>query len=224
MSIVVCLLSGGMDSSTLLYQLLQEHTVVALGINYGQRHAKELESARLIAKRAMVPYKTLDLSNVREFISNSSQTSDIIDVPDGHYEDESMKLTVVPNRNMIMLSIAVGWAISLGAESVAYAAHSGDHAIYPDCRVGFINAFREAARVCHYSPVKLITPFQRKTKADICTLGHDMGVPFELTWSCYKGQEKHCGRCGTCVERALAFKEANIADPTDYMDYNNPHA
>ena len=141
-------------------------------------------------------------------------------MPDGHYAEESMKITVVPNRNAIMLSIAYGVAVSKGANAVAAAFHGGDHFIYPDCRPGFINAF--AAMQSHalegLSNIQLYTPFVNLTKADIAVEGARLGVPFEYTWSCYKGGDLHCGRCGTCVERREAFDLAGVSDPTIYAD------
>jgi len=139
-------------------------------------------------------------------------------VPAGHYTNETMKLTVVPNRNMIMLSVAIGWAVSGKADAVAYAAHAGDHTIYPDCRPAFIEAIRQAAALCDWHRVELLTPFVGKTKRDIVRLGAELDVPFGQTWSCYVGGEVHCGRCGTCVERREAFKSAGVDDPTVYAN------
>jgi 7-cyano-7-deazaguanine synthase len=152
-------------------------------------------------------------------MGGSSQTDKSVPVPEGHYEEESMKQTVVPNRNMILLALAGAWAISTKSDAIAYAAHSGDHAIYPDCRPEFTEAMSDALRLCDWHEVKLMRPFLYPTpmsKADIVKLGTSLGVPFELTWSCYKGGEKHCGKCGTCVERVEAFQLAGVEDPTEY--------
>jgi 7-cyano-7-deazaguanine synthase len=149
-------------------------------------------------------------------LSGSSLTSPNIQVPEGHYEDESMKATVVPNRNMILLSIATGWAVSTGASSVSYAAHFGDHAIYPDCREEFADAMNNIMEIAGWDKVSLNRPFSSFTKADIVKLGDELGVPFEKTWSCYKGGQIHCGVCGTCVERREAFELAGVTDPTIY--------
>jgi 7-cyano-7-deazaguanine synthase len=146
----------------------------------------------------------------------SSLMRDGVPVPEGHYEDESMKSTVVPNRNMILLSIATAWSIASGLQGVAYAAHSGDHAIYPDCRPAFADAMNEAIRLCDYSSQELVRPFVSLTKADIVRVGASLGVPFEKTWSCYNGRKLHCGKCGTCVERIEAFELAGVPDPTEY--------
>ena len=209
--------SGGMDSTTLLYSLLsQGDRVKALGIDYGQRHRRELEAAREICGQVGVEFRIGDLTSLRSLLKGSALTSEEIAVPEGHYSDETMKITVVPNRNMLMLSLAIGWAISSGFESVAYAAHAGDHAIYPDCRPEFIEALSQAAGLCHFEAVEILTPFVQATKADIVTIGQRLGVPFHLTWSCYCGGEVHCGRCGTCTERAEAFLLAGVSDPTSY--------
>ncbi len=214
----VVIYSGGLDSTTLLYMLRGAgHEVLPLGIDYGQRHRKELEAARAICSVLGVPYRVADLTALRPFLAGSSQTSDDVAVPHGHYADETMKLTVVPNRNMIMLAVAIGWAISSGAEEVAYAAHAGDHAIYPDCRGDFVRAMQGAARECHYAPgIRLNAPFLNVTKAAVVAVGADHGVPFAATWSCYEGGPVHCGRCGTCTERREAFDLAGVADPTEY--------
>lgn len=213
----VVIVSGGMDSVTLLYHLKQEgHELKALGVNYGQRHAKELVSAKEICKLAEVPFEIANLQPINQFLQGSSQTSKDIAVPEGHYADENMKKTVVPNRNMIMLSVAIGWAVSLKYDSVAYGAHSGDHAIYPDCRPEFADAMANAAAICDWTPIKLLSPFSDKTKSDIAILGYRLSVPFDKTWSCYKGRTLHCGLCGTCVERKEAFRVAGLVDPTEY--------
>jgi 7-cyano-7-deazaguanine synthase len=220
----VIILSGGLDSSVLLYSLLDRgQRVSALSFNYGQKHARELLSAQIVASGATHPglrdevsHRVVDLSSIQPLISNSSQTSSEIEVPHGHYQDENMKLTVVPNRNMIMLSIAIGYAINIKADFVAYGAHAGDHPIYPDCRPEFIEALSHAAVLADWHKVGILRPFIGLTKAEIVSLGASLGVPFEETWSCYEGGEIHCGRCGTCVERREAFELARVSDPTQY--------
>lgn len=209
--------SGGLDSTVLLYKLASEGRAAgALSINYGQKHVKELEFARFNAERLGVPFQTLDLGCLAPLLGDNSLTSSTA-VPDGDYDDENMKSTVVPNRNMIMLSIAAARAIAIGADSVAYAAHGGDHAIYPDCRNEFADALAATLALCHYEPIKLERPFVNFTKADIVKLGAELGVDFSKTWSCYKGGEAHCGTCGTCTERKMAFRDAGVEDPTEYM-------
>lgn len=215
---VVVLLSGGMDSSTLLYYVKElAASVQAISFDYGQRHLRELRSAASIAEAADVPLKVVDLRSLQSVMRGSSQTDATVPVPHGHYADESMRATVVPNRNMVMLSVAAAQAISTGASSVAYAAHEGDHAVYPDCRPEFIQAMWKALTLCHYDGgINLFTPFKGKSKQEIAIEGHRLGVPFALTYSCYEGNELHCGQCGTCVERKEAFALAIIDDPTEY--------
>ncbi len=215
--------SGGLDSTVLLYHLLKEgHKVKCLSVDYGQRHCKELDSARNICLLNQVEYKVANLAHLHELFAGSSQTSRSIPVPDGHYAEESMKQTVVPNRNMVLLSLACAWAVATrvkGEQSaVAYAAHMGDHAIYPDCRPEFASAMGQAMLLCDWHEVKLIQPFLQLSmdKTAIVRLGSDLKVPFAETWSCYKGGEEHCGTCGTCVERREAFQLAGVDDPTTY--------
>jgi len=212
----ILIYSGGIDSTVLLYHLRREgHGVRCLGINYGQRHLRELEAAKAICGRAKVEYRMADLSALKPLLGGSALTSDL-EVPEGHYAEESMKQTVVPNRNMIMLSVAIGWAVSLKSDAVAYAAHAGDHPIYPDCRPEFVEAMNAAAGLCDWRKIRIIHPFINKTKAEIVRRGAELAVPFDMTWSCYKGGQIHCGKCGTCVERREAFELAGIADPTAY--------
>ena len=213
----VILLSGGLDSTVLLWHLLDEgHQVSALSIDYGQRHRRELDAAAALAAERGVPYRVADLRVLGEFLAGSALTSDEIDVPHGHYNDESMKITVVPNRNMLMLSVAAAWAISSSADCIAYAAHSGDHVIYPDCRPEFVRALGQAIALADWRKVRLETPFLKLSKGDICKRGAALGAPLAKTWSCYGGGELHCGRCGTCVERIEAFQLAQVLDPTAY--------
>lgn len=213
---VVLIYSGGLDSTVLLYDCInQGFEVRALSIDYGQRHRKELEAAAQITEKLGVEHKVADLSSISTLLQ-SSLTNPDLEIPEGHYADENMKITVVPNRNMIMLSIAAGWAISTGSDAIAYAAHGGDHAIYPDCREEFANALDKAIQLADWNTVKLWRPYVEKTKAEIVALGHRLGVPFENAWSCYKGGEIHCGKCGTCVERKEAFEIAEVPDPTLY--------
>lgn len=213
----VIVYSGGLDSTVLLYHLRAEgHELHALSIDYGQRHRCELECAAAICAELNIPHPRADLSAIQPLLAGSSLTSPDIEVAEGHYTEESMKSTVVPNRNMIFLAIATGHALSIKADQIAYAAHSGDHAIYPDCRNAFADAMAAAIRLADWESVELIRPFVDWTKADIVRRGTELSVPFAQTWSCYKGGEQHCGRCGTCIERREAFDLAGVEDPTPY--------
>lgn len=216
---VVAIFSGGMDSTAMLYSLQAAgHEVKAIGFDYGQRHRVELQHAERIAAGAGVDYHTIDLSVIGSMIAGqSSQVNPEVEVPDGHYTEESMKATVVPNRNMIMLAVAVGHAISIEYDAVAYGAHAGDHTIYPDCRQEFVDAMKTVIGLCDWKKIELLTPFIDKSKAEIAEVGAGLGVPFGETWSCYKGGAKHCGTCGTCVERKEAFELAKLTDPTEYL-------
>jgi 7-cyano-7-deazaguanine synthase len=213
----ILIYSGGLDSTVLLYDLLEQGDQVrALSVNYGQRHVRELEAARSLTMSLGVEHRIANLATIKDLLAGSSQTSIDVDVPLGHYTAESMKLTVVPNRNMIMIALAVGWAISKKAHRVAYAAHSGDHAIYPDCRPEFAEAIAEAIGFADWHHVMLYNPYVARSKADLVTLGNKLGVPWDRTWSCYNGAARHCGKCGTCVERKEAFELAKVDDPTLY--------
>lgn len=215
----VMLYSGGMDSTVLLYKL--KPNVKALLFDYGQRHRKELLQALVNCQTLQIEHEMVDLSRMNNLIAKGSQAGND-PVPLGHYAEDSMKQTIVPNRNSIMLSIAVGHAITIGASHVWFAAHAGDHAIYPDCRPEFVAAFDRAMVIGNeWTPVVVEAPFIYKTKAQIVELGAELHVPFERTWSCYQGGEFHCGRCGTCVERKEAFAHASVFDPTRYEGGTN---
>jgi 7-cyano-7-deazaguanine synthase len=217
-TLVIC--SGGLDSVTLAYKVAAERTLTGLiAFDYGQRHKKELEFSKACADALKVPFTSFDISGIGAQLSGSALTDDI-DVPEGYYAEENMRITVVPNRNAIMLSIAYGVGAARGAESVAAAFHGGDHFIYPDCRPGFVQAFQtmQDAALEGVAKIGLYTPFVNLSKAGIVLEGARLGVPFAETWSCYKGEEEHCGRCGTCVARREAFDIAGVNDPTAYAD------
>jgi 7-cyano-7-deazaguanine synthase len=217
----VVITSGGMDSAVLLAHMrlrLGPQNVRALSINYGQRHKIELEYACQFAKSIGIEWACADLSNLGPLLPGSSQTDPKVAVPHGHYAEESMKQTVVPNRNMILLAIAIGHAIGHRCDTVSYAAHAGDHAIYPDCRPIFADALNVAAQLADWHIVTIEKPFIHMTKAEIVSKGVDVGVDFSKTYSCYEGKEKHCGKCGTCVERREAFERAGVQDPTEYVN------
>ncbi len=209
--------SGGMDSTTLLYSLISEgYLVKALGVDYGQRHRKELDSARTICETQGIEFQIADLSSLKALFGQSALTNTSVNVPEGAYDVENMKVTVVPNRNMLMLAVAISWAIGSEFGTVAYGAHAGDRAVYPDCRHEFIEALGQAARLCDYEPIEIRSPFILKSKAEIVSIGSKLEVPFHLTWSCYKGEALHCGTCGTCQQRGQAFLTSGVPDPTCY--------
>ena len=214
---VIVLLSGGMDSVTALAHAVTEHEVVAaLSFNYGSKHnARELIFAAKQAEERRVPQVTIPLDFIGQYFA-----SDLLKkggtIPKGHYEEETMKQTVVPFRNGIMLAIAAGFAESRGAGGIVIAAHSGDHAIYPDCREDFMRAMSAAIQAGTYAELEVLRPFIAMSKAEIARRGAELGVDFAETWSCYEGGAVHCGECGTCVERREAFQLAGLVDPTDY--------
>ncbi len=217
----VAIVSGGMDSVTLAYVLASEgYDLHLLSFDSGQRHRKELEFAALCAGLLGAQHDVVDLSSLTALLKGSALTDAGVAVPDGHYAQENMKITVVPNRNAMMLAIAYAVAVAEGAEVVGAGIHAGDHAIYPDCRPAFAEAFEAMQSLAvegFGSPdLRLYTPFVSITKADIVTIGHRLGVDYAKTWSCYKGGVAHCGTCGTCVERKEAFELAGVPDPTRY--------
>lgn len=213
----VVLLSGGMDSVTALYHAHETGPVdAALSFDYGAKHnSRELPEAAWHAERLGVRHVVIPL----EFMARHFSSSLLLgggDIPKGHYEEDSMRQTVVPFRNGIMLSVAAGFAESVGAGELVIAAHSGDHAVYPDCREEFMSAMASALRLGTYAGVTLSRPFITMNKAGIAARGASLGVDFARTWSCYVGAERHCGECGTCVERREAFLDAGLVDPTEY--------
>lgn len=214
---VVVLLSGGMDSVSAFYHSMQANEVVAaLSVDYGAKHNhKEIPLAAHHCRKFGIEHRVIHLDFVGELFK-----SDLLNsggqIPDGHYEERTMKSTVVPFRNGIMLSIAAGFAESRDAEGVVIAAHAGDHAIYPDCREEFMRSMGDAICLGTYAGIKLLRPFIAMTKAEIVARGNELRIDFSQTWSCYKGGTLHCGTCGTCVERREAFLLSGIADPTKY--------
>jgi 7-cyano-7-deazaguanine synthase len=215
---VVVIYSGGMDSYTVLNKAMQQgYDVHAVSFNYGQRHSKELLFAKKVCEQYKIEHKIVDISSINQLIGGSALTDDI-DVPEGHYEEDSMKTTVVPNRNMIMLSMAVGYAVSIEAEAVYFGAHSGDHAIYPDCRTEFVDAMNDVCKIANYQAVEVRAPYLAASKIDILRDGLAMNLDYADTWTCYNGQEKACGRCGACQERLEAFAENKTVDPIAYQD------
>jgi 7-cyano-7-deazaguanine synthase len=219
MARTLVLLSGGMDSVVALHWARREQEVVgALSFDYGSKHnEQELACAAWQCAALGVAHVQVALPFINEHFASDLLRSGG-EIPDGHYADETMRRTVVPFRNGILLAIACGLAESRGAEAVVIAAHSGDHAIYPDCREPFMQAMGTAMREGTYARLELMRPFIHLDKAAIARLGHELGVDFAHTWSCYKGGEQHCGTCGTCVERREAFQQAGLVDPTGYRD------
>ena len=211
----VLILSGGMDSVTLLYDY-RDRIALAISFDYGSNHnAKEIPFARLHCERLGIRHLTIPLDFMGQYF-RSSLLEGSEAIPEGHYADENMKSTVVPFRNGIMLAIATGIAESNDLPYVMMANHSGDHTIYPDCRPAFVEAFDLAAQAGTYNGVRLLSPYCNLTKGQIAARGRELGINYAETWSCYKGGDKHCGRCGTCIERREALAEAGLPDPTDY--------
>lgn len=215
---IVIVLSGGMDSTTLLYDAMNQwEEVYPITFDYGQKHDKETEMARYTCKKLGIPLKMANLQALGQ-VAPSALTRGGTDIPKGPYEGESMKQTVVPNRNMVFLAFATAFAIGLGAQTVAYGAHGGDHVIYPDCREKFIEVMSEAMALCDYKPIELWTPYLYRTKTDVLRRGLELGVDYSLTWTCYEGKELACGKCGACVERREAFQAVGIEDPLRYEE------
>lgn len=211
------IVSGGMDSITLLYEY-QNRIAVGVSFDYGSNHnQREIAFARLHCERLGIEHIVIPLEFMHKYFKSSLlEGADAI--PEGHYEDENMKSTVVPFRNGIMLAIATGMAESRDLKYVMMANHGGDHAIYPDCRKEFVDAMTSATRAGTYAKVEVWAPYTMITKTDIARKGKDLGIDYTETWSCYKGGSKHCGRCGTCVERKEALHDAGITDNTEYEE------
>lgn len=211
-------LSGGADSATLAYHLIATgHELAAVSFDYGQRHKRELESAAAIAAVLDVPHEVLQIPGLGKLLKGSALTDGAVAVPHGHYEEESMRQTVVPNRNTIMLSLAWGIACVSDCDNVALGVHAGDHYIYPDCRPTYVLQLEKALRLGteghRKEGLRLIAPFLEMTKADIIARGIQLSVPYQKTWTCYEGGARPCGKCGSCRERAEAFEKAGGQDP-----------
>ncbi len=211
----ILILSGGMDSTTMLYEY-KDKIAAAVTFDYGANHnAREIECARKNCDILGIEHIVIPLDFISKYF-RSSLLDGADAIPEGSYADENMKSTVVPFRNGIMLSIAAGIAESRGVKHIMIANHGGDHAIYPDCRFGFIQAMSKAIGEGTYDDIDIFAPYTDIDKADIAEIGKRLGMDYSLTYSCYRGGEKHCGRCGTCVERREAMAEAGIEDPTEY--------
>ena len=213
----VIIVSGGMDSVTLLYER-KEDIALAISFDYGANHnKKEIPFAKLHCERLGIKHIVIPLAFMHNYFK-SSLLAGAEAIPEGHYTDENMKSTVVPFRNGIMLSIACGIAESYGLKKVLIANHFGDHSIYPDCRKGFIDAMTTAMERGTFNEVAIDAPYTSISKTDIAHRGDKLGLNYAETWSCYKGGEIHCGKCGTCVERKEALHDAGIEDPTKYAE------
>lgn len=211
----IIIVSGGMDSITLLYDF-KDRIALGVSFDYGSNHnAKEIPFAKLHCERLGIQHITIKLDFIHQYFK-SSLLEGAEAIPEGHYEDDNMKSTVVPFRNGIMLAIAAGLAESSNLNNIMIANHGGDHAIYPDCRPEFIDSISHATTAGTYNGVKVIAPYTNISKTDIAKKGKELGIDYAETWSCYKGGEIHCGKCGTCVERKEALAEAGIADNTEY--------
>ncbi|MCM1035845.1 MAG: 7-cyano-7-deazaguanine synthase QueC [Bacteroides sp.] len=210
-------LSGGMDSTTMLHEYAGR-IALAVTFNYGSNHnAREIECARYNCERLGIELVEVAMPFVGELFE-SSLLSGADAIPEGDYDDDNMRSTVVPFRNGIMLAVAAGLAESRGLHTLMLANHGGDHAIYPDCRAGFVEAMSRAIAEGTYDHIEIFAPYTGLTKTDIARRGAALGMDYSHTYSCYKGGERHCGRCGTCTERRQAFADAGIADPTLYED------
>lgn len=211
----IIIVSGGMDSITMLHDF-KDRIALAISFDYGSNHnAKEIPFAKLHCQRLGIKHITIPLAFMKEHFK-SSLLSGAEAIPEGHYADKNMKSTVVPFRNGIMLAIAAGIAETNDISHIMIANHSGDHTIYPDCRENFISAMSEATHAGTYNGVTLFAPYTGITKSQIAKRGKELGIDYTETWSCYKGGEKHCGKCGTCVERKEALRDAGIKDKTEY--------
>ena len=206
-----------MDSVTMLHDLYEQgHELEVVSFDYGQRHAKELDVARANAEKLGLAHKVIEMQFLSQLLDKSALTGDT-DVPEGHYADENMKQTVVPNRNMIMASLAIGLAVNNGQEAIAMGVHSGDHAIYPDCRPEFISALRTTALIANYEPIDVLAPYLKMDKGSIIKRGLEIPtMDYSETWTCYKGLVKACGECGSCQERLEGFAINGIEDPLEY--------
>ena len=211
----VIIVSGGMDSTTLLYDRRDE-IALAISFDYGSNHnAREIPYAEMHCKRLGIEHITIPLDFMHKYF-RSSLLEGADAIPEGHYAAENMKSTVVPFRNGIMLAVAAGVAESRNLTKLLIANHGGDHTIYPDCRPEFISAMDSATNAGTYVGVRVVAPYTNITKGDIAKIGKKLGIDYAETWSCYKGGEKHCGKCGTCVERKEALAYAGIEDTTEY--------
>lgn len=217
----VIIFSGGIDSATLLYSSIKKgFDVYCVTFIYGQKHRREIDSARNISGVLSVAHKVVDLSPLAELLTGSALTDESVEipaVPETAEHFDTLKVTIVPNRNAILLAIATGYAVSMGADNVFFGAHHSDRGVYPDCRREFVESFQDSERLATDNPgLNVNAPFVDMDKSQIVYLGAELGVPFKDTWSCYKGGQVHCGVCSSCRERKRAFLESGVRDPTEY--------
>ncbi|CAH1044818.1 7-cyano-7-deazaguanine synthase QueC [Halomonas sp. TD01] len=216
-SSTVVIYSGGMDSYTVLHRAIKEGLDVhALSFDYGQRHTKELDIAKAVCKQHNIPHQIVDIRAIHGLIDNSALTNPDLSMPEGNYAADNLHTTVVPNRNMILLSLAIAKAVNIGAARVDYGAHGGDHILYPDCRPEFVHAMNHVAGIANFEPVTLHVPYLTSSKADILRDGLAMGLDYRDTWTCYEGRALACGKCGSCHERLAAFAANDVVDPLTY--------
>lgn len=217
----ILILSGGMDSTTMLYEYA-DRIELAVSFNYGSNHnAREIACAAENCRRLRIQHLVIPLDFIARYF-NSSLLSGAEAIPEGAYSSENMRSTVVPFRNGIMLAVAAGLAESYGLKHIMVANHLGDHTIYPDCTRAFVDAMSEAVKMGTFPGITILAPYTDITKSDIARRGKKLGLDYSLTYSCYKGGEKHCGKCGTCIERREALRDAGIDDPTVYEDDATP--
>lgn len=215
----VVIYSGGMDSYTVLHRALRAgFEVHALSFHYGQRHSRELETARDVCQRLGIAHQVVDIRAIHGLIGNSALTDATQTMPGGDYDADNMAATVVPNRNMILLSLAIGHAVNIGANVCFYGAHGGDHVLYPDCRPEFVERMNAVAAIADFTPVRVAAPYLHASKEEILADGLAMGLDYAQTWTCYLGAERSCGHCGSCRERLAAFAAQGVTDPLVYAD------
>ena len=216
MKSVLVVYSGGLDSYTLLNKAMSAFKKVeAITFNYGQKHKIEIEYAKAACEKLGIAHEIVNL-DLQKILAGSALVGDS-DIPEGNYDKEKMKQTVVPNRNMVMISVAASLAIKNELDYLWYAAHSGDHEIYPDCRPEFITKMAEVLSICDYHKINFEAPFQDLSKAEIIKVGLDMNLDYSKAWTCYEGKEKPCGKCSACLERALSFEANNTEDPLNVV-------
>ena len=209
--------SGGMDSYTVLHHAMRQgYDVQALSFHYGQRHSRELTMAQNVCRRLGIPHRLVDIRAIHSLIDNSALTDSDRDMPHGDYDGDNLAVTLVPNRNMILLSLAIAQAVNSGADTCFYGAHGGDHVLYPDCRPEFVERMNDVAAIANLEAVRIEAPYLHADKAAILADGLAMGLDYRETWTCYLGEELACGHCGSCRERLAAFAANGISDPIRY--------